>query len=65
LIDVDIPVVAEASNPAQKPAPGAHKRIVRFAAHAGRAASAVCYDYLRLSRQFANDFVRDHARFLK
>ena len=62
LIDVEIPV---ATDSAQNAAPGAQKRIVRFAAHADRAASAVCYDYLRLSRQFASDFVRDHARFVK
>jgi hypothetical protein len=40
------------------------KQIFRFAASPNRVASDVCDDYLRLARRFADDFVRDYARFL-
>jgi hypothetical protein len=69
LIDVEIAVAADSSVALPQSLPAARadvrKRLVRFAAYANRAASDVCEDYLRLARVFANDFVRDHARFLR
>ena len=69
LIDVEMSVAADPSVAAHQASPGARadvrKSLVRFAAHAQRAASEVCYDYVRLARGFANDFVREHVRFLR
>jgi hypothetical protein len=69
LIDVEISVAAESSVAVQPSSSGARpdvrKRLVRFAAHPTRAASAVCADYVRLARLFVHDFVRDHSRFLR
>jgi len=68
LMDREISVSADPSITAHEPAPGARadvrKKLVRFAAHPDRAASDLCDDYLRLARRFADDFVRDYARFL-
>jgi len=62
-------IEVETSVAAHQRSPGAgadvRKSLVRFAVHAQRAASDVCYDYVRLTRRFANDFVREHARFLR
>jgi hypothetical protein len=44
--------------------PGVRKRIVRFATAPDRAASEVCEDYLRLTKRFAGEFIRDHVRYL-
>ncbi len=66
-IEAEIPVPSNPAITARESAPGAHevrKRFVRFAAAPTRAASAVCDDYLRLAKRFAQDFVRDYARFL-
>ncbi len=69
LSDVEISVAAESAVAGPQPSSGARpdvrKRLVRFAAYANRAASDVCGDYLRLSKVFADNFVADHARFLR
>ena len=68
LIEVEISVPSNPSITVQQSVPGAQaeipKRLFRFAASPNRAASEVCYDYVRLARRFAHDFVRDYARFL-
>ena len=68
LIDVEISVPSDPSRTVQQAAAGPHaevrKRLVRFAASPDRTASDVCYGYVRLARRFAQDFVRDYARFL-
>jgi hypothetical protein len=69
LIEVELAVPADPAATAREPGPGASaqvgKRVVRFAAAPNRSASDVCYDFARLARRFAQDFVRDYARFLK
>jgi hypothetical protein len=69
LVEVEIAVPADPASTAQQSGPGARaqvaKRVVRFAASPNRSASDVCYDFARLARRFAQDFVRDYARFLK
>ena len=68
LIEVEISVSSDPSITVQQSVPGARadvrKKLFRFAASPDRAASDVCDDYLRLARRFADDFVRDYARFL-
>jgi len=68
LIDVEISVASDPSITSQPSSPGARadvrKRLVRFASQPSRAASAVCDEYLRLAKRFAEDFVLDHSRFL-
>ena len=68
LVDLEILVAADPAITANQSPPGTRadvrKRLVRFAVYPGRAASDVCDDYLRLAKQFAGDFVRDHERFL-
>jgi hypothetical protein len=68
LIDLEVSIAADPSSTTQPSVPPARadvrKRLVRFAAYKGRAASDVCGDYLRLAKRCADDFVRDHARFL-
>jgi hypothetical protein len=68
LIDHGIAAAADPSSTAQQAAPGARadvrKGLVRFAAYPDRAAGNVCEHYLRLAKRLADDFVRDHARFL-
>jgi hypothetical protein len=68
LIDVEISVASDPSVTVQQASPGpradVRKRLVRFASQPNRAASAVCDDYLRLSKRFAADFVQEHSRFL-
>ena len=68
LIEVEIPVSSDPSITVQQSPPGARadvrKKLLRFAAAPNRAASDVCDDFLRLARRFADDFVRDYARFL-
>jgi hypothetical protein len=66
LTDVELPIPSAASSAAQSAAGAAQvrKRFIRFASAPNRAASDVCDDYLRLARRFADDFVRDYARFL-
>jgi hypothetical protein len=62
LVDVEIAVAPDPSAPGARPE---HKRVARFAAYPEKAASAVGYDYLQLSRRFASDFLREHARFIR
>ena len=68
LVEVEISVPSDPSITVQQSVPGAQaeirKRFFRFAASPNRTASEVCYDYVRLARRFAQDFVRDYARFL-
>jgi len=68
LVDLEISVAADPAITVPQLPPDTRadvrKRLVRFAAYPGRAASDVCDDYLRLAKRFAGDFVRDHARFL-
>ena len=68
LTEVEISVPSDPSITVQQSVPGeqaeVRKRIFRFASAPNRAASEVCYDYVRLARRFAQDFVRDYARFL-
>ena len=66
LVDLEVTVAADPSITAAPLGARAdvRKRLVRFAANPGRFASHVCADYLRLAKRFADDFVRDHARFL-
>ncbi len=68
LIEREISVSADPSIVVDESAPGARadvrKKLVRFAASPDRAASDLCDEYLRLARRFADDFVRDYARFL-
>jgi hypothetical protein len=68
LIDVEMSVAADPSVTPNQSLPGmrgdVRKRLIRFAAFPDRTASDVCADYLRLTKRFAEDFVREHARFL-
>jgi hypothetical protein len=68
LIEREISVSADPSIADHDSAPGARadirKKLIRFAASPDRAASDLCDEYLRLARRFADDFVRDYARFL-
>jgi hypothetical protein len=67
LIETEISVASDPSITGQQRVLGradVRKQIYRFAASPNRAASDVCDDYLRLARRFADDFVRDYARFL-
>ncbi len=68
LIEREISVSADPSITVDESAPGARvdvrKKLIRFAVSPDRAASDLCDEYLRLARRFADDFVRDYARFL-
>ena len=68
MIEREISVSADPSSAVHESAPGARadvrKKLIRFAASPDRAASELCDEYLRLARRFADDFVRDYARFL-
>jgi hypothetical protein len=68
LIEVEIPIASDPSagtRPSSRASSADHrKQLVRFAAYPGRHASDVCNDYLQLTRRFAQDFLREHARFL-
>jgi hypothetical protein len=68
LVDVEIVVPRESSVAQLKPSPdtqaGARKRLARFAAYPARAASDVCRSFVWLAKRYADDFLRDHARFL-
>ena len=68
LIETEISVASDPSITGRQPVLGTRadvrKQIFRFAADPNRAASEVCDDYLRLAKRFADDFVRDYARFL-
>jgi hypothetical protein len=68
LIGVEISVPSDPAVTIREALPGAgtavRKQLIRFAAYPNRAASDVCEHYLELARRFAQDFVRDHARFL-
>lgn len=68
LIRVEISVPSDPSVTIRESLPGmraaVRKQLVRFAAYPNRAANDVCEHYLRLATRFAQDFVREHARFL-
>lgn len=68
LIEVEISVAADPSSAMHQSVPSAQadvrKPLVRFATSPNRLAGDVCADYLRLARRFADDFLRDYARFL-
>jgi hypothetical protein len=68
LLETEISVASDPSITGRHSIPGARpevrKQLFRFAAFPDRAAGDVCDDYLRLARRFADDFVRDYARFL-
>ena len=68
LIGVDISVPSDPAVTIRESLPGAgtavRKQLIRFAAYPNRAASDVCEHHLELAKRFAQDFVRDHARFL-
>jgi hypothetical protein len=68
LIEVEISVPADPAIDVSQTVPDARtdirKRITRFAGAPNRPASDVCADYLRLTKRFVGEFVRDYARFL-
>ena len=68
LIEVEIAVPADPSIAVGQTVPNTQtdlrKRLMRFAGAPNRAASDVCADYLRLTKRFVGEFVRDYARFL-
>ena len=62
IVDRDPAAAASQQKPAEHA--GARKRLVRFAAYPERAASDVCRAFVWLAKRFADDFLRDYARFV-
>ena len=65
LVEVEISVDPDPSVTVPNLRHGVRKQLARFATQPERPASDVCEEYLRVTKQFAGDFVRDHDRFLK